>query len=553
MLLLYPVVLLIASPVARPVEIAMNAVRLSIEAAAFFWAIARLELPSRLRRALSISAWASVLTAMNYVVMLPPELGGPTLLSDVADTLGALASYALAIWALAVYPRAPARPGERASLFIDFLVTAGGLGLLSWTLVTMPSAAQVGAGTAYLSVVVFGVAQIGLLIALNVVVIRGMAIPSRRAFWWFVAGQAGYLPVVLLTQLESTGVIDLRWSTVLYFLGVLPTLVAAVTMRADPLVEEEEATPRPEGIRDFNPLPLLMPLAVGAFLLVALARGSAADALPLAAALVVISLLLALRLMLSARQASRLALAEVVAEQQRQRDKMQAVARLAGGVAHEFNNLMTRVIGHADLGEATLPPNSPARREFDRVRSDADRAAALTRHLLAFSGRQSTQFDRLDAVAWLRAAFPAVKSDLPVEIEARLRVAEARIELWADGAQLDLALRQIATNAVEAMPDGGRLDVSLDCEDLAAALQTPLLQAAAGRYAVLRVRDTGRGIRAQDLPSICDPFFSTKSRHLGAGLGLASVYGIVAVHSGGLAAESTPGEGTTISVYLPAT
>jgi signal transduction histidine kinase len=527
-------------------------VRLSIEAAAFFWAIARLELPSRLRLALGISAWASVLTALNYLAMLPPELGGPALLSDAVDTLGALASYALAIWALAVYPRAPARPGERASMLIDFVVTGGGLGLLSWTLVTLPTAAQVGAGPASLSVFVFGVAQVGLLIALNVVVIRGVAIPSRRAFWWFVAGQAGYLPVVLLTQLESTGVIDLRWSTIVYFLGVLPTLVAAVMMRADPLVEEE-AAPRPVWIRDFNPLPLLMPVAVGAFLLIALTRGSATDALPLAAGLVAISLLLALRLTLSAHQASRLARAEVAAEQQRQRDKMQAVARLAGGVAHEFNNLMTRVIGHADLGEATLPPNAPARREFDRVRSAADRAAALTRQLLAFSGRQSTQFDRLDAVAWLRTAFPALQLTLSPEIEARLTVSGSRIELWADGAQLDLALRQIATNAVEAMPDGGRLDVSLEYEDLAAALQTPLLQAAAGRYAVLRVRDTGRGIRAQDLPSICDPFFSTKSRHLGAGLGLASVYGIVAVHSGGLAAESTPGVGTTISVYLPAT
>ena len=139
----------------------------------------------------------------------------------------------------------------------------------------------------------------------------------------------------------------------------------------------------------------------------------------------------------------------------------------------------------------------------------------------------------------------------PPGVEPHLEVHAEGTHVWADGTQLAVALGQIAANGAEAMPAGGRLHVALSCHDLAQPLPTPLLRVPAGTYAVIEVRDHGRGIPAADLAAICDPFFSTKAPHLAAGLGLAAVYGIVAAHGGGLAVDSTVGVGTAVSIYLP--
>ncbi|MGE0363448.1 MAG: sensor histidine kinase [Vicinamibacterales bacterium] len=540
----------LAEAVNEVARLSASALRLVIEGAAFLWAAGRLDLPVRFRQALLITGWTSLLTAVTYLLMLPPELGGPHLISDLLDALFTVGSYVGTVAALLVYPRAAAHSRERTSLVIDLVITAGGLGFMSWALVTVPSAARTGGLQAFAWVIIFGVAQLSLVAVLNLVVVRGVVIPSRRAFWWFVAGQAAYLPVLVLTQFEEAGYIDTRWSSVAYFLGVLPTLVAAACIRSDAMTTADAGT-RPAWIADFNPLPLVTPLAVGAGLLFALVVGPSSATLPLAATLMVVSLLLALRLLLSARGAAALARAEAEAERRRQRDKMQAVARLAGGVAHEFNNLMTRVMGHADLGEDMLAPGADARLEFQRIRAAAERAAALTSQLLAFSGRQRARLDRLDLAAWIRAGFPAVVSGLPPGVDAELQVRQAPVYAWADGSQLAIALAQVAANAAEAMPGGGRLAVELASHDLDHVLATPLLRVPAGRYAVVHVRDTGRGIPPEHLAAICEPFFSTKAPHLAAGLGLASVYGIVAAHGGGLAVDSEVGAGTTVSIYLP--
>ena len=536
--------------IGEPLRLSANAVRLVIEGAAFLWAAVRTDVPARFRLALQITGWTSIASAVSYLLLVPAELGGPVLVSPGANALFTIASYAGAVLALLVYPRAPAHDGERPAVAIDTVITAGGLGLMSWALVTAPSAAHTGAETSYWWVIIFGLAQFSLLVGLNLVVVRGLAIPSRRAFWWFVAGQAGYLPVVMLTQFEEAGYIDTRWSSVCYFLGVLPTLVAAYFIRHDRLAGSA-GRPGLAWIADFNPLPLLAPVAVGTGLLFALVVGPETAALPMAAALMVVSLLRATRRLVSARQAARQARAEADADRRRQRDKMQAVARLAGGVAHEFNNLMTRVIGHAELGEDTLPDDADARAEFRQIRTAAERAAALTAQLLAFSGRQRARLDHLDLSAWMRDGFTSLTQTLPPGVVPQLHVQAEAAHAWADASQLTVALGQIAANAAEAMPGGGRLEVSLQQHDLHQPLATPLLRVPEGAYVVIQVRDHGRGIPAADLAAICDPFFSTKAPHLAAGLGLAAVYGIVAAHGGGLAVESAVGAGTTVSIYLP--
>ncbi len=535
----------------RPVEIVANTARLLIEGAAFLWAAARADLPARLRLALRVTAWTSLASAANYVLLLPPFWGGPVLLADSVNSFLALASYLGSFAALVIYPHAPARPGERASLVIDLVITAGGLGVLSWVLVTLPSVASITDAGEQRWIVYFGLAQLAMLAGVNLVTVRGLVVPSRRAFWWFVVGQAMYIPVVQLSQLESAAQISTVWSTMAYHWGVLPTLVAAAAMRSDPVTSTFQSR-GPAWIRDFNPLPLVAPLAVGAGLLGLLASGAYHYALPLAATLVTVSLLLAVRLLLSAHRSAVLARSEAARERRQQAEKLQAVGRLAGGVAHEFNNLMARVVGNAELGEASLALEAPARENFARVKVAALRAAELTRQLLAFSGQQRTHLAPVDAAPAVRDVVDEAVRALPAGIVANLEVGPGPFVVHADTTQLAAALEQLIENAVEAMPRGGRLDVGVARQHLHEPLATRFISVPPGPYVAVSVRDTGVGIPAASLAVVCDPFYSTKAPHLAAGLGLASVHGIVAAHSGGLLIESVLGEGTTAVLYLPA-
>ena len=526
-------------------------VRLSIEGGAFLWAARRIDLPPRLVLALRITGWTSLATAVNYAALLPAQFGGPELTSPTVDSWLTLVGYLAALAALLVYPRAPAGPGERSALAIDAIVAVGGLGLLSWTLVTETSASIATDAATLVNIRAFGLAQLALIGGLNIVVVRGLAVPSPRAFWWFIAGQALYLPVVFLSQMHTAGLIPSWPVDVAYYLGVLPTLVAVYLIRVDPMSLSGRSR-GPSWLRDLNPIPLSMPLFVGVALLVTLTVGPAERALPLAVALMAISLLLAARLLLSARHASRLARDEAARDERRQADRLKAIGRLAGGIAHEFNNLMARIIGNTELGEASLPPDVEARDHFVRARVAALRAADLTGQLLAFSGLQKTYVEIVDAAGVVDAGYARALRELPAAIASELQHGDGPYGVFADAAQFSAALGQVLTNAVEAMPHGGRMTVRVEHERLRDALGAALLAVPAGSYVVVTVRDTGLGMSPGAVAVACDPFYSTKPAHLGAGLGLASVHGFIASHSGGLAIESAPGEGTTVRLYLPA-
>lgn len=532
------------------VEHLASAVRLVIEAAAFLWAAGREALPRRLRLALRISGWTSLATAVDYVLLLPEALGGPVLISQTVDAWISLASYLGSLATLLLYPRTAARSGETAALALDTIITVGGVSLLSWTLVTQPSEAVTRDATAHLFVRMFGLAQLAMLAGVNVVVVRGAPLPSVRAFWWFVSGQMLYLPVVCLAQLQEAGFVASWPVDVVYFLGVLPTLVAAHLMRTDPIGPANAGGAH--WFLGLNPLPLVIPVIIGVALVGVLVAGATAPALWLAIALTGISVLLVVRLLLSARHNAAFVQAEGVREQRRQAERLQALGRLAGGIAHEFNNLMARVIGNTELGEASLPAGSPAADHFVKARTAAMRAGALTQQLLAFSGQQRTRRVLVDADTIVHETYLRAASGLPLGISPALERGPGPHAVIADAAQLRGAIEELVTNAVEAMPDGGRLAVRLHRETLAQPLVTPWLVVPPGAYVVVAVADSGVGMTAEAVALACDPFHSTKPAHVGGGLGLASVHGFVAAHHGGIAIESAPGEGTTVRLYLPA-
>ncbi len=231
--------------------------------------------------------------------------------------------------------------------------------------------------------------------------------------------------------------------------------------------------------------------------------------------------------------------------------KMEAMGRLAGGVAHDFNNLLTAISGFAELVVDTLAPEDPRRSDMDEIQKAAERAACLTRQLLAFSRKQVIQPQVLDLNNVVRGLELMLRRLLREDVQLVLDLAPSCGAVRMDRGQLEQVVINLAINARDAMPRGGRLTVSsttLIHPGRSHDLRTPLEP---GTYTRLSISDTGHGIHAADLPHIFEPFFTTKQAGKGTGLGLSTVYGIVTQAGGGIGVESGEGAGATFHIYFP--
>lgn len=531
-------------PVASTAQIA----RLLLEAWALWWAGRRSALPTTLQRSLVALGSVSAISALHVSAELVHDLGGPQLVGEVVDLGWFFLSYVLAAGALLYYPTRPTPRRDRLVLATDVLISAVGWGALSWAFITAPSTATAPTeSTSY--VVASAVANIALVAALNALTIRGQHVPSSRAFWLFVAGQAAYLPTIMITQLVAADIVRQEWETSAYFGGVVFTLVAAVFFRGDPIRSQaaDSASASPWGVSPFS---IGAALAVGTMLAVALSLGQAGPVRLLTTALVVITALLVVRVAATATETTRLRQEEAEAERRRHIDKAAAIAKLAGGLSHELNNLMAVVIGHAELASTTLPRDEANRVHLDAIQGAGERAAHLVGRLLQFTGKQPDVRRPLDLGATVTALAGAIQQRLGAHVTVEI-TCEPDLQVRADAVLIEQALSQLAVNASTAMVAGGVVSIRAAAADLRETLDTLFLAVPAGRYACLSVQDDGCGIQPHDLPRIFDPFFSTQPMHQAAGLGLASVHGIVAAHDGGIAVDSTPGVGTTIRIYLP--
>ena len=241
-----------------------------------------------------------------------------------------------------------------------------------------------------------------------------------------------------------------------------------------------------------------------------------------------------------------------VSEQQlREAQRFESVRRMAGGIAHDFNNLLLVITGHAGLLSARLPPDDPAHGEVRAIAGAADRAAALTRQLLAFSRRQVLQPRVLDLNAIVREVEKALQRMIGEDV-ALVTALEANLgTVRADPGQLEQVLLNLAVNARDAMPDGGRLTIATHNEDIAPADLHAGLDLDPGAYVVLTVMDTGCGMDAATLENIFEPFFTTKPRGKGTGLGLSTVHGIVKQSGGEIRVRTRVGEGSCFTIHLP--
>jgi len=231
----------------------------------------------------------------------------------------------------------------------------------------------------------------------------------------------------------------------------------------------------------------------------------------------------------------------------RHTQKMESIGRLAAGVAHDFNNILTVILGNTAL----LPDASPSgvARAADEISAAAQRAAQLTRQLLLFSRQQPFRPRRVDLESLIRGFLGMMSRLVGEDVHIEFQTTGPLSAVDADSGLVEQVLLNLAANARDAMPSGGTIRLLLDTTEL---LEGPdLVRIRPGRYARLVVKDTGRGIPTEILPRIFDPFFTTKEVGKGTGLGLATVYGILEQHGGRIRVESPPGEGARFEILLP--
>jgi two-component system, cell cycle sensor histidine kinase and response regulator CckA len=234
-----------------------------------------------------------------------------------------------------------------------------------------------------------------------------------------------------------------------------------------------------------------------------------------------------------------------------QLEKFEAIGKLAGGIAHDFNNVIGAIMGWAELGKEEVSEGSRAAKYFQNIRAQSERAAGLTRQLLAYARRQTLERRIINLNQMIGETTALLQKTIGEQIEMKLVLAPDLQPTRADTSQLEQVLMNLCFNARDAMPNGGQLLIETHNVELDESYTQRHEYARPGKYVAMSVSDTGVGMEAATMSRIFEPFFTTKEVGKGTGLGLATAYGIVKQHDGLIEVYSEPGKGTMFHVYLP--
>jgi signal transduction histidine kinase len=508
----------------------------------------RPDLLERLRTALSLLAVSMLLTAAGNLLRFIDAVGvrAPTVPGlDLATTF---AIWALGLAALILIPLAPLAPGAGWRIATDVTIAVLGMSLAVVAIWTLPGM-QIAPPSAHFKLIVYNAMEAANLVVLNLILVRGTSRPIRRAIFWLAATIA--IETVYLVALEyalGRQTHDFRLSNSLFFVDYLAYLYAGASFLLD--VQPDRDVPLlPEGLRAFNPLAAMSVLGVGALLILAAVRPSDPALVSLAIGSVVLALLLLARVAAASAENLRLLREEAAEERRREAEKMALMGRLAGGIAHIINNLMTVVLGHAELSRAA-PGASPEIREHLRaVAEAARRASGLAERLLGASGRgmrDQRSMRILDVVLGQREAMRRAAGP-----DRTLTWDLAEGDALVPPSGLEAVLFELVSNAAEATASGGRITIRVRDETVQSPPAGTTPDLLPGFYSILEVEDDGRGVGTDDLPHVFEPFYSTRPGHEGRGLGLSVVHGIVAKCGGGVLLDTEAGGGTRVRVYLP--
>jgi signal transduction histidine kinase len=516
----------------------------------FLAASRRRDFDARLRQALLLFSVSTLLVAAGNLLRLLAALGLALPTIPGLDITSTVLIWALGLAALLRFPLTPLTRGVWWRMATDTTIAVGGMALAIFAIWTLPGLRHA-SSSARLHLLAYNLMEAANLVVLNLILVRGPSRPIRAAFWWLAAIiviETTYL--VALQYAIGRQSHDFRLPNSLFFFDYLAYLYAGTFFLRSPQPDSDVPL-LPESLRAFNPLPMLAILGAGTLLILAALHPADPALLPLAAGIVVLALLLLGRVVGATTENLRLLREDVAEERRRHAERQVLMSRLAGGIAHNINNQMTVVLGHAEMNLELRVGDRELRANNQAIADAAQRAAALAERLVLASGRTPGDRQRKPLAEVVRAE--AERWRPPDGGAPRV------VWQFADGcgaapvgpAAVGAILKELLANAVDATPVEGTVTVRVYDEVLLSPAPGMAPLPPPGRYSVLEVADTGCGIPPADLPHVHDPFFTTRPLHEGRGLGLSVVYGIVAGMGGGLLVQSVPGAGATDMVYLP--
>lgn len=234
-----------------------------------------------------------------------------------------------------------------------------------------------------------------------------------------------------------------------------------------------------------------------------------------------------------------------------QAQRMEAIGQLAGGIAHDFNNLLTVITGYSEIIKVKLEPESLLQNYIDQILTAGERAAELTNGLLTFSRKQVMRTKPLDLCELVQGLKKMLRRLIPEDVDFSAQLCDKPLIVMADRGQLEQVIMNLVTNAKDAMPQGGKLTISLSPVEMRGKFEHAHGIGKPGKYACISITDTGHGMDAETREKIFEPFFTTKEVGKGTGLGMAIIYGIISQHNGYILVESAPEAGTTFNIFLP--